>query len=92
MLMKDEGRKKGMVALILKKMSGGSSYDKMKEDNENISERLEEKPMKDGAEQEYSMGLDSASEEMVRAFEAKDPKALKVALKSFIEMCLHEQD
>ena len=41
----------------------------------------------DGTESDNSIALQSASEEIMHAVEAKDAKALVAALKSFIEMC-----
>lgn len=90
MLLKDDSRKKGVVALILKKMKGGDSYDSMKSDNEGLSEQMMHKPMHEGAEQDYNMGYDACCEEMLAGFEQKDPKRLKMGLKSFVKMMFNE--
>lgn len=67
--------KKKQATLIVSKLSGN----------------VEPKPMVDGAEQDASMGLDAAAEEILQAIESRDKSALKSALKSFMEMCEYEE-
>lgn len=43
-------------------------------------------PMKDGAEQDDSIGMDTAAEELLKAIESKDARALKEALVSLMDM------
>lgn len=38
-------------------------------------------------DEEAEMGLDVAADDLMAAFEAKDPSMIKAALKSFVEMC-----
>lgn len=54
------------------------------------SEEVSKAPEKDGVEQDSSMGLESAADEIMSAVESKNPKALVSALKSFMEMCDNE--
>jgi hypothetical protein len=68
--------KKKMTTLILDKMKGDST---------------KPVPMKDGGEIDNSIGIDSASEEIMSAIEKKDVKALTSALKSFMDMCYEEE-
>lgn len=59
---------------------------------ERMSPKPEAGPMDVPAADEPMDGLHSAAEEVISAVEAKDPKALVSALKSFIEMCGSEGD
>jgi hypothetical protein len=55
-----------------------------------ILDRFTGKPEASEMEDEVDVGeagLDTASEEVMSAFEAKDPMALKVALRSFFDLC-----
>jgi hypothetical protein len=73
----DAEKKKSVAALIVAK-------GKPKDEGAGPIEDME--PMYDeGAEDDP--GLDVAVEDMMAAFEAKDPRGLKSALMSFIEMC-----
>jgi hypothetical protein len=63
--------KKSMASLIISKM--GKPGEK--------TEQVEE-PAKDS-----SVGLESAAEDMLSAFESKDAAGLVSALKAFLEMC-----
>jgi hypothetical protein len=47
---------------------------------------MEETPMENGAEQDDSIGMDSCAEEIIKAIEEKNPKALVEAMKSMMEM------
>lgn len=47
--------------------------------------------VEDDADSDYSVGYDSAVEEMFAAFESKDVSAFKDALKSFIQLCEDEE-
>jgi len=53
---------------------------------------LSEKPMSEGAEQDDSIALKSAAEEIMSAIESKDSGMLVSALKSFYEMCDSAED
>lgn len=54
-------------------------------------EQVSKAPEKDGVEQDSSIGLESAADEIMSAVESKNAKALVEALKSFMEMCDSEQ-
>lgn len=83
----DEKKRGAVVSIIMKKLKGSGDYDSMKE------EVMKPKKMEDGAEVEYSEnGYDSAVEEMMSALEAKNSKGFKSALKSFITLCMNEQN
>jgi hypothetical protein len=56
------------------------------------SEEGEEFEVEEAGEDDYSIGYDSAVEEMFHAFESKDVSGFKEALKSFIELCVDEDD
>lgn len=51
----------------------------------------EQEAKPDNVEQDASIGLDTAAEEILKAVESKSPKALVEALKSFMEMCDYEE-
>ena len=76
MLLKDN--KKGLVTLIMKKMKGGD-HDLSPSFS---SETAEPKKLVDGAEQDCSIAVESAAEELLGALESKDPKAVVRAFKS----------
>lgn len=84
MLLKDD--KKGLVTIIMKKMKEHSIAPSMS------SEQAMEKPMLDGAEQDYEAGHDACCEDMMKAFKSGDSRLLKKSLKSFISMVLDERD
>jgi len=76
MLLKDD--KKRMATIIVGKLSGKP-------------ESMEEKPKNEmGDEMDSEMGLDAAAEELLSAMHSKDPKMLKHALRSFMEMIMNE--
>jgi hypothetical protein len=78
MMMSD--KKKGMATIILSKMG-------------KPSEEMSEVPKNDiGDELDQSAGKDAAAEEILQAVESKDPKALKSALQSMIDMCMNESE
>jgi hypothetical protein len=72
MLMKDP--KKGMAAMIIAKMAP-----KPKEGEAPMNE--------EGAMPDNEIGLKSAAEELMNAFEQKNVDGIVTALKSFMEMC-----
>ena len=74
MLMSDD--KKKQVTLIMKKLKGAES--------------VEEAPVVDGAEQDDSIAVDTAAEELIAAVESKSPKAVVQAIKSLIELIQSE--
>jgi len=80
MFMKDDSKKKIAALIIAKKNPEGESEMKNapKDDKDN--------------ESSYDMGLDSAAEEIIQAVEAKDAKKIKEALKSFVSMCMSEEE
>ena len=67
---------KGLAALII------ASKKPSKEPEGPIMEMEDE-----GVEEESSVELESAAEEILMAMEQRDPKALTEALKAFVEMC-----
>jgi len=81
MLLKDN--KKGLVTIIMKRMKGGSSdmSPDFKKEHASVA------PRKNGAEQDDSVALSSAAEEMISAIKSDDASKFTSALKSFIEMC-----
>ena len=85
MILKDD--KKGLVTLIMKRMKG--SHRDMSPSYHEY-EHAEEAPTKDGAEQDNSMALESASEDMMEAIKNSDASLFKSALMSFIEMSRDE--
>lgn len=84
MLLKD--RRKGLTTLIMKKMKGYEN---------NMSPSMEyasDAKMKDGAEQDNTIALDSAAEEVMQAMKDGNAKEMKNALKSFIMMVVDEYE
>lgn len=72
--------KKKMATVILSKMKSGK-------------EEMGPIPTNEvGDEMDSSAGLDAAAEEVLQAIQAQDPKSLKSALKSMIEMCMDEYE
>lgn len=82
MFFKDDKKQKGVVSIIVKKMKGGDTYENMKSYNEGVNGASENN--------DYGPGYESAASEMMSAVEAKDVKAFKNALFSFVEMALCE--
>ncbi len=72
MLMKSD--KKKQVSVIMARLGKGP-------------EQLEQKPMEDGAEQDDSIALHTAAEELMRAIESKSPAGIAEAFKSMLELC-----
>ncbi len=74
------GDKKGIAALIIKKIGSGP-------------EKMEEKPESEyGAEMDNSAGIEAAVSEMFEAIKSENKKEFAEALKSFIELCDEEED
>lgn len=76
MLMKDN--KKNAATIIMAKMSKGPS--------------MVPKSEPEGAESDSSDELDFAAEEVLSAMERKDSRALKEAMKSFVQMCMDQYE
>lgn len=77
MIMPDD--KKKSATIILAKMKGKDDY-----------EKKETPTSEDGTEMDSSIGYDAACEEMLKAIESKDAKALKESLRSVIDMVMSE--
>ncbi|MEZ0208566.1 MAG: hypothetical protein ACAH17_00110 [Candidatus Paceibacterota bacterium] len=75
--MKDD--KKKSVSLIM-----GKLMDKKPE--------VEEAPTEDGIEQDDSIAVDTAAEELISAIESKSPKAVVSAIKSLMDLCQSEPE
>lgn len=73
------GDKKKMVAGIMSKLNDPQPSE-------------QSVPTQDGVEQDDSIGLESAAEELVSAIDSKSPKAIAAAFKSMLEMCSYEKD
>jgi hypothetical protein len=73
-----QGDKKKSVALIMSRLG-------------SPDEKVEQAPTVDDVEQDHSIPLESAAEEILMALENKSPKALVEALKYFLEMCEPEK-
>ena len=54
------------------------------------SEKSEDFEVEESGEDDYSVGYDSAVEEMFSALDSKDVSGFKEALKSFIELCVDD--
>jgi len=81
--------KKTAAALIIRKMGSPSSdYDSMKRDNEE----MKQVPSREGAELDSGIGRNAAVEEMMRAVELKSAAKFKMALDSYLQMWIDEQD
>jgi hypothetical protein len=83
------GKKKdgSALSMIMKKIGSSSKeHEDLKEENAKNVEEV----MKDPAESDYSEGLEAAAKKMMDAFHSKNVSELKDALKSFIEMAMHE--
>lgn len=80
---------RGVAQIIIKRLSGSDEYDKMKDSNELGPEKLmyAKKTMS-----EYGDGMDQCCHDMIAAFEQKDSKMLKHALKNFVKMALKEDE
>ena len=75
------GDRKKVASLIMKRMKGSESYS------------IEKAPTNElGDETDYGMGYEAAADEIIVAIGKKDVHALKTALKSFIQMCMDEQE
>lgn len=73
--MKDN--KKKMAALIISKAAGPA----------NAKEQLDEPVVKEGAEQDDSIGMESAAEDLMQAIEQKNAKGIVAAIKDLYAMC-----
>lgn len=71
------GDKKKSVTLIMDKLAGKKP-------------ELSEAPMVDGAEQDDSVAVNTAAEELMSAFESKSPEAFVSAFKSLMELCQND--
>ncbi len=82
-------KKGAVVSYIIKKMNGAESYDRLKEYNEESPEHVlkAEKPQAD-----MKPGYELAVQDMMQAVEQKDTLRFKSALKSFVKMCLQEEE
>lgn len=74
--MLDEGKKKSMASFIVSNAAKPSMTSEVSGE-EDI----------EGPDMDMEEGLNQAAEEAIAAFDAKDPVALKDALRSFIDMC-----
>jgi len=75
------GDRKGIAALIIKKMGKPGKEEIEKKDvNEN------------GDEIDNNAGLDAAVQEMFDAFQVSNKDKFKIALKSFIELCENNEE
>ena len=83
------GKRKGMLALIMKKMT---DHDSLKKENAENYEKMEQVPNKDGAESDYSNGLDASAEKVMESLKTNDVSSFKQALKSFIEMAIKDNN
>jgi hypothetical protein len=77
MLMKGDDKKKS-VSLIMSKMLG--------------KPEVEEAPVEDGAEQDDSVGMEAAADELLQAIEMKSSKGIVQAIKSMIQMASSEPE
>lgn len=80
MLMKDN--KKDSVSLIMGKLMGGKSGEM----------ETKEAPTENGVEQNDSVGMEAAADELLQAIEQKSTKGIVQAIKSMIEMAAAEPD
>lgn len=91
MILPLKNRDRGVAQIIIRRLSGYDDYESMKHANAEGPDKLlyAKKPMSD-----CDGGMDQCCHDMISAFEQKDSKMLKHALKSFIKMALqeHEQD
>lgn len=81
MFMKDKNKAVGVIIASMKKKPDGSS-----------SEETSQSPESDGAQQDSSIGEESAADEIINAVHSKSPKALIEALKSFYEICSQNEE
>ena len=73
-------KKNGLMVAILEGMK------------KNDAPSEEEFEVEESGEDDYGIGYDSAVEEMFSAFESKDVSGFKEALKSFIQLCVDEEE
>lgn len=82
MFMKDN-RKKNVAAIIISKM---------KPNGEMESETKKAPETEEGTRSDYSMGMESAAEEIIAAVETKDAKKLVNAAKALVSMIKDEHE
>lgn len=80
MLLKNDPKK--MAALILVRKGEPKSYSDMKKDNGEMNQNLME-----DSEPDMDDGVVAAAEDMMKAIQAKDAKALAKAFHEAFEMC-----
>lgn len=96
MLLRDD--KKGYASVIVKRIKGIPDYESMKSDNEKqqapslygkkAEPEYEEKEMT----KDFESGLDMASDKLMEAAAARNSRAFKTHLKSFIKMAMGDED
>lgn len=75
----DEKKRGAVIRIISSKLKNGENYDEMKRYNSEEALRQDDQEVKDSAST-------AAAEAIIRAFETRNAKDLKVALKNFLEM------
>ena len=83
-------RKVSAIEYVIKRLKGSDSYDNMKHQNENGSS--EKMVMRDKPEEDYSIGMKQAVDEMMGAFERKDSQAFEKGLRAFVSMMLDAKE
>ena len=82
-------RKVGSIEYIIKKLKGSDSYDNMKEHNEAGPEIMMKR---EDTENDYSIGMKQAVEEMMTSLESKDKQSFENGLRSYISMLLDARE
>lgn len=82
-------RKVGAIEYVIKRLKGSDSYDNMKHENEYGSEQLVKR---EEPESDYKIGMKSAVDEMMGAFERKDKESFEKGLRAFVSMMLECQE
>lgn len=79
-MMKDDKRRSGMIAIIMKKLKGSADGPQVEmEEHENV-------------QVDSSHAYDAAAESMMEAIQSNNIKKFKHSLKSFIEICAQEDE